>query len=252
METQPKKSPSSSIWVALIAGVAFVFGLGALADGFVKSRSDANMIRVTGSARKNISSDLILWSGSLAYQGTTVADTYKELKSAMGKTLTYLKDQGVKESDITVSAVRTETLFQATGQGYVQENTFRNIAGYRLSQSINIRSTDVEKVGTVARNITDLIATGVALESGSPSYIYTKIADVKVEILAEAAKDARRRGEEVAKSSGAKITDVRFARMSPLQITPEFDYDISGEGRNDTSTPNKAITAIVTMGFGVK
>ncbi|MBS1706496.1 MAG: SIMPL domain-containing protein [Armatimonadetes bacterium] len=252
MEDQQKRSNWAPVVVSVIAGLAFVMGMGAIANGVVRARSDTEMIRVTGSARKNIASDLILWSGTVSYQGNDVASTYSQLKDASDKAVKYLEDKGIGEKEITVSAVRTETLYASTGQGYQGENTFRQIQGYRLSQTIHVRSSDVEKVGSVARNITELIASGVALESAEPQYLYTKIAEVKVEILADAAKDARRRAEEIAKSSGANLQDVRFARMAPLQITPEFDYDISSEGRNDTSTPNKAITAIVTMGFGVK
>ncbi|MFX9638768.1 SIMPL domain-containing protein, partial [Acinetobacter baumannii] len=82
----------------------------------------------------------------------------------------------------------------------------------------------------VSRSISELIASGVAMDSEAPQYIYTKIGDVKVEILSEAAKDARRRAEEIAKASGGSITGFRSARMSPLQISPAYDYAIVGEG----------------------
>ena len=40
--------------------------------------------------------------------------------------------------------------------------------------------------------------------------------------------------------------------MSPLQITPRFSTEVTYDGQNDTTSKDKAITAIVSMGFGVR
>ena len=96
--------------------------------------------------------------------------------------------------------------------------------------------------------MSELIAKGIQLDSYSPQYIYTKISEV-VEILAKAAEDARRLALEISESSGAKLGNVRTARMSPLQITPLYDFSVSVGGLNYMSSKDKAITAIVTLGF---
>jgi uncharacterized protein len=166
----------------------------------------------------------------------------------------YLRAKGLGEDEIVTSAVSSRKLFapRPPGSGYEGEDTMREVVGYELRQTVEVRSEKVDLVDKIARESTDLISQGIQLDSSDPQYIYTKIGDLKVEILAEAAKDARRRADEIAKSSGATITGVRAARMSPLQITPVFSTEISGEGINDTSSLDKAITAIVTMGFGVR
>ncbi|MBC7529263.1 MAG: SIMPL domain-containing protein, partial [Chthonomonadaceae bacterium] len=43
-----------------------------------------------------------------------------------------------------------------------------------------------------------------------------------------------------------------FARMGILQITPIYSTAVSGEGINDTSSLDKDITAIVTMGYAIR
>ncbi len=255
MENSERKSPVPGILLALILGGAFVWATSLLSGAIVRTKSDSEMIRVTGSARKNIQSDFIIWTGRVSYQGVEVAATYEDLKKGIQKAIDYLKANGVKDEEIRVNAVRTQTLYASSGQqqgGYYEGETFRQIAGYRLTQSLEVRSSNVAVVEKVARGSTELISSGVAFESDAPQFIYTKIGEVKIEILAEASKDARRRAEEIAKSAGTTLSDVRFARMAPLQITPIYDFGISSEGQNDTSSNEKAITAIVTMGFGVK
>jgi hypothetical protein len=238
----------------VVISLAVVIATSILGNAVIRARSDSEMIRVTGSARRPITSDFIIWRGRLSYRGSQVSSAYDSLKAGMKQTTDYLKSKGIPEKEIVTNAITTQTLYAPLppGQEYAGENTNRPITGYQLSQSVEVRSGNVALVDKVSREVTDLIANGVALESDAPQYLYTKISEVKVEILAEAAKDARRRADEIAKNSGAAIGDVRFARMSPLQITPIYSNEVSGEGINDTTSLDKAITAIVTMGFAVK
>jgi len=237
-----------------VIAVAVVWAATTLGNSFVRGRADTDMIKVTGSARREIKSDFVIWRGKIGYRGTSVEAVYSDLKAASDKAVDYLTGHGISREEITVKAANLRTLYASNpGQaGYQGEDTFRTVQGYEINQTIEVSSKNVDKVESVSRSISELIATGVAMDSEPPQYIYTKIGDVKVEILSEAAKDARRRAEEIAKASGGTISGVRSARMSPLQISPVYDYAIVGEGQNDTANREKAITAIVTMTFGVR
>ena len=107
-------------------------------------------------------------------------------------------------------------------------------------------------VGDISRKATELISQGVPIESQAPQYIYTKLSDMKVTMLAEAAKDARSRADQIANNSGCHVGSVRFARMGVLQITPIYSTEFSGGGAYDTTSLDKEITAIVTMGFSIR
>jgi hypothetical protein len=234
----------------VIVSAAVVIAAAMLGNAWVKSRGGAESMRVTGSARKAITSDFIIWNCTLTQEAPNQVAAYEALRQQAAKTVDYLKKKGLTDDEIIQKAVRTETLYaQVSGQSYVPENVFRQVEGYRLRMDIEVRSSKVDEVDGVSRSISELIAGGVDLESGYPQYIYTKIGEVKVEILAEAAADARRRAAEIAKAGGASLGSVKSARMSPLQITPIYDYSVSGDGINDLSSKEKAITAIVTLGF---
>lgn len=237
----------------VVVSAAVVAAAWMLGGAFVRARSDSEMIRVTGSAQKPISSDFVIWSLDVTQRAGTSAAAYAGLKASVDKATKFLRDKGVEPAQVFPSSIRTQTLYapRPAGESY-DYATMREVQGYELSQTVEVRSPNVDLVEKLAREVTDLISQGVSIESREPKYIYTKIGEEKVQILAEAAKDARRRAEEIAKSSGARISGVRFARMSPLQITPAYSTEVSGEGINDTTSREKAITAIVTLGFGVQ
>lgn len=246
-------SKTAAVLVAAIVTVGAVVASVVLGNAFVRAKSDSEMIRVTGSARKAISSDFVIWRLEVTQRSNEMGNAYAGLKASVDKAQKFLETKGIKADEVFPSSIRTQTLYapRPADEGY-DYSTMREIQGYELRQSVEVRSSNVDLVEKIAREITDLLSQGVSIESNEPSYIYTKISEEKVQILAEAAKDARRRAEEIASSSGSKLSGVRFARMSPLQITPAFSTDVSGEGINDTTSREKAITAIVTLGFGVR
>ncbi len=245
-----------------IIGVGVIGACYTLGRALVRVKSDTEMIRVTGSARKPIRSDFIIWTGKVARRAPDVASAYKGVTGDLERVKTYLTGKGVKESEIVQSAISTTTLYEKrrdSSGSYadseaVGENTatFQRIEGYQLAGEIEVRSGNVGLVDSLSRQASELISSGVALESKPPQYLYTKLSDLKVTMLAEAARDAKVRAEQIAASSGCRVGEVRFAKMGVLQITPIYSTAVSGEGMNDTSSLDKDITAIVTMGYAIR
>lgn len=126
------------------------------------------------------------------------------------------------------------------------------VESYRLMQTVEVSSPDVDKLTTISREATELINSGVAFESYPPQYFYTKIADLKVELLGLATKDAKTRAEQIAKSTGSQIGNLRAAKMGVFQITPMYSTEVSDAGINDTSSIDKEITGVITCDFEIK
>jgi hypothetical protein len=93
---------------------------------------------------------------------------------------------------------------------------------------------------------------GVVLETDDIQFIYTKAGETKVQMMAEATEDARRRAEEIAARGGRAVRELRSARMGVVQINPLYSTDTSSEGNNDTSSLEKTITATVTAEFTLR
>lgn len=234
------------------AGLALAVGLVLAALiatwGVTRLRSADQTIVVTGSARKRITSDLIVWRAGVSYQAPQLSDAYRALTGAVPRVKAYLAGKGVPESQMTVSSISSTTQQgrdrdgQETGQ----------IVGYTLRQTIEIRSTDVDKISRLSREATELINQGILLESMAPEYHYTKLGDLKIQMLAEAARDAKTRAEQIARSVGSRIGAVRAARMGVLQITPADSNEVSDSGMSDTSSREKDITSVVNITFAVE
>jgi len=214
---------------------------------FVKGKRGDQTITVTGSARKRITSDLVVWRSAISYQAPTLSEAYRSLAEAVPRVKAYMVSKGIAENQITVSSISSQTLHGRSSDGVETSE----ITGYSLRQELSVRSTEVEKIGQIAREATELINQGILLESMAPEYLYTKLGDLKIEMLAEAAKDAKRRAEQIAQSTDSSIGTVRTARMGVLQITAADSTDVSDSGMNDTSSLEKDITAVVNIGFGV-
>lgn len=234
-----------------LAGVALAVGLvlAAVIGGwaFVRGKRGDQTITVTGSARKRIRSDLVIWKSSVSYQAPVLSEAYRSLSEAVPRVRSYLVSKGIPENQITVSSISSQTLHSRNSDG---EDTGQ-ITGYSLRQELEVRSNDVDKISQIAREATELINQGILIESMAPEYHYTKLGEEKIAMLAEAAKDAKQRAIRVAESTDSSIGNVKTARMGVLQITPADSNEVSDSGMNDTSSLEKDITAVVNVGFEI-
>ena len=237
----------------------YVFNAGfALAVGLVLSsivlgwsyshkKNTDQAVTVTGSARKRITSDLVVWRANVTYQSAELSEAYASLKDKVPRVRAYLVSKGIAEDQIVVSSVTTQKLQEKSEGG---EDTGR-VNGYVLSQTLEVRSGEVEKITKISREVTELIDQGILLESQAPEYLYTKAGELKIEMLAEAAKDAKDRAQKIASSTGSTVGSVRSARMGVMQITAADSNEVSDYGVNDTSSLEKDITAVVNVSFAV-
>jgi hypothetical protein len=214
---------------------------------YTHAKNGEQTITVTGSARKRIKSDLVVWRAAVTYQAAQLSDAYKSLSDNVPKVKQYLISKGVPEDQITISSISSSTLHAKDNEG----NETGQITGYSLRQELEVRSNDVDKIEKIAREATELINQGILLESMSPEYLYTKLGDLKIEMLGEAAKDAKTRAQQIASSTGSQIGSVRSAKMGVMQITPADSNEVSDSGMNDTSSLEKDITAVVNVSFAV-
>ena len=232
-------------------GVALAIGLvlSSIIFGwfYTKTKKGDEAITVTGSAKKRIKADLVTWSASVNYQAPQLADAYKSLAENIPRVKQYLISKGIPENQITISSISTQALKKQNADG----GETSEIIGYSLRQSVDVRSTDVDKVSQIARESTELINQGILIESSSPQYLFTGLGDLKVEMLGEAAKDAKTRAEKIAASTGNSIGSVRSARMGVMQITAADSTEVSDAGISDTSSIDKDVTAVVNISFAV-
>ncbi len=242
-------------WIAI--GIAFLAATWVAASTWerVRTRPPDRSLQLTGSAKKRIVSDLIEWTGTVEVTDPTDRTAAsKRLRGYLDKVLVYLRAQGIKDAELSPSSVAVEPIeeveYVGKGDDRIERKLFK---GYRTRQSVTIRSTDVNRVERISREVTQLMEQGVPVTSGAPAYYYTKLGELKIEMLAEAAKDARTRAENMIKSAGgADIDRLRAADMGIININPANSTETSAQGNNDTTSLEKDIITIVHVTYELK
>jgi uncharacterized protein len=217
----------------------------------VRTQPVVRTIAVTGSAKKRITSDLIEWSCTISATAKDRTAAYKSLRGQVAQAVDYLKQQGVKPDEIRPSSVTFQQLWDTVYEGKGQDRIQKQVpAGFSTTQTIVVSSTDVKRVERVSREISQLLEQGVSVTSNQPSYFYTELGKLKIEMLAEAAKDARTRAVNIVKQAGGtEVGALRSSDMGVINVNPANQTSTSWEGNNDTSSLDKDIITIVHSTF---
>lgn len=242
------ESKNSYTFPAAVISIALIICTFIFVTAWKSNYSSNQTITVTGSAKKDIVSDLGILRGTITVEELTAGQAYKELNRQKPILIAYLSSKGFPEKEVEFFTMSSFPKYERNESGYQTDK----IRGYTYSQRIEIKSTDVNKIKAVSLEIPSLIEKGVNFEVEMPEYHYTKIADVKIEIQAEAAKDAMNRASRIASSTGRELGPMRSARMGVIQITPRLSNQISDYGVNDLSSIEKEVTAVVSASFEIE
>ena len=230
---------------AVIFGLAIVLASIFLGNAYVNRNKQNGKIQVTGLGEKDFSSDLIVWEGNFGVENKELKIGYAQLERDKEMIKQYLLAKGVNEDNLVFTAVKTR---QQSKRNYSIDGKYigDEFTGFELKQSILIESNEVDNIEKISREITELLNKGVNFYSRSPRYYYTKLADLKIEMISKATEDARLRAEKIAEFSGGKIGKIVSAKMGVFQITGQnSNEDYSWGGTFNTSSKEK--TASITM-----
>lgn len=233
---------------------------------YLDARHEPRTLEVKGSAKKEITSDRISWDGTITARDADLVKAYGQLKGSADKVATFIKSAGIPDSEVTFSAISTTKIFQReviptplSGPGNSSNSPSAptiiqtpRVEVYVLTQSIDIDSADMERVPVISRNVTRLIKDGVEIESGSPRYLYSKLSELKIDMLGEATRDATLRATQIVNNANGTLGRLVQAKMGVMQINPKGVTDVSDTGNNDTTSLEKDVLAVVTVDFELK
>jgi uncharacterized protein len=234
------RSPLFGVFAGLALATALVLSTYVVSRTWL-SISSANVISVTGSARRNVMSDLVIWRGSFSVEHAELKEAQRRLKEDRSKVESFLSQR--KITSFVVQPIQIEEIRSRASD---QEN---KVAAYRLRQTVEIQSSEVPKLSSLGTEAGELVESGVAFVPQAPEFIYTRIAEAKLEMMAEATADAKARAEKIAIPGGRRIAGLRSAKMGVIQITPPHSTETSWDGINDKTTAEQAITATVSASF---
>ena len=239
----------AAMLLLVIGAIVCVYLLG---NAFTYKSRQLETIMVTGSAEQHFESDLIVWNASYSRTSQDLQQAFTALKQDEQKVRQYLSQMQLNEKEVTFSSIRIEKLYntQYDERGRMTSNTF---SGFQLTQSVKVESGEIARVDKVSREITSLIQQGVEMNSEPPSYYYTKLSSLKIDLLAKAAEDGQRRAETIARNAGIRPGKLRKASMGIFQITGQNENEAySYGGAFNTSSLRKTATITVRMEFGTQ
>jgi uncharacterized protein len=181
---------------AIALSLAIVLASLIASSAFLRAKRLDQTIKITGSAKRRLKSDLMIWRTSVSVESATLADAYSRLTCDVEKTKASLVAQGFPGNQIVVSTVTTTPIrssprgpqgLQVSPEGAGPVSFNGRITSYTLTQSLELRSSEIDKLTAVSRKVTQLINQGILLESNEPEYLYTQLAELEVPMLADAA-----------------------------------------------------------------
>ncbi len=229
----------------LIIAIAFILSMWMVGNAYKYKFKSTETIVVTGLSEKDFTSDQIVWKGSFNRTGSDLKLIYASLKQDEVAIKNYLKGKGIPDSCIVFSSVDVQKNFDSK---YDENGKYIGTAfrGNTLVGQVTVDSREIEKVEKISREVTELLQSGIEFNSKQPLYYYSKLNDIKIDLLAKASADAKLRAETIAKNSGVSVGNLKKATMGVFQITGKnSDEDYSYGGVFNTGSKEK--TASVTL-----
>lgn len=236
----------------IVLGLAAIICAMILGRAYTYKYRVQETVAVTGLGETEFTSDLIVWRGALTAEASDAASGYRRIEADKRQMLEFLAARGIPAETVVFDFVNVAKqyapVYNASGSWAGQRFT-----GYELRQSFTIESKEVEKLETVVREMSSLIAQGVSIEAYAPAYYYTKLDDVKLSLIERASADARARAEKIAANAGTKIRKVASARMGVFQITgANTDEEFTAGGSFNTTSRQKKARITMRIEYRLK
>lgn len=247
----------STVLATTIASLAFLGTGWIVVRGMADVKNASDVINVTGSARRSITSDLAVWTFTVrSVSDENLQDAYRAFRAAQPQVETFLRGQKFGPGELRRNPVNAGPETYNVIEDVNGENAEVQRTRYAVSQSYRLQSNGIARLqGAVGAATSAFVAAsegGVSIQTGEVQYLYTRLADVRVQLLQEASKDAQRRAQAIAQSAGNSVGAVKNARVGVFQITPRFETSVEDTGSFDTTSLEKDVTAVVEIDFVVR
>ena len=235
-----------SVIVASILAISLVIGAFLLGNAYKYKFKTSESINVTGNALKDFNADLVKWRATFSRKDFDLRVASDQLKADQIVVKNFLISQGIKPNEIVFEAVNISKDFQYGTDS--NGATISQFTGYNLSQDATIESKELDKIEKASREISNLISQGIELSSSNPNYYYSKLEDLKLELIAQASENAKQRAENIATKSGGNLGKLQKADLGIFQITGKNDNEeySSGGALNTTSRQKTANITVKT------
>jgi hypothetical protein len=208
----------SKLTAAMLAAAIALAGWW-IGNGFMSGRSADRYVTVKGVAEREVEADLALWPMQFVVADDDLTRAQVRMRDAAGKVRTFLERSGLRADEVSL---------QSLSVADTRANRYGGTpAAYRyvVSQTLMVRTDRPQALFDASQRVSELIEAGVVLSSdgpgsGGPTYLFTRLNDLKPAMIAEATASARAAAEQFAEDSGSPLGAIRRANQGLFVIQP--------------------------------
>ena len=213
-------------------------------QGLINFNATQGRVAVKGLAERNVEADLGVWRISHGVKEWTLDEARKRLRENQKMIESFLSENGFESDEY---ARKDLSLYQGREaiRSVNNEQEYRNY--YQLNQTITVRSDKVRNIEKAAQNTFTLIENDVILNNSNPVYMYTKLNDIKPDMITEATRNARDAAIRFAEDSDSKVGKILSADQGWFRIISAYGEDVEGE----QASIEKKVRVITTVNFSL-
>lgn len=237
-------SPFAAITITLGLMVGGWF----IGHGFEQARLGDRTVTVKGVSEREVTADVALWPIRYQATGTQLADAQTRIERSRTAVLAFLQKNGVAAAQVELQGLQvTDAHANPYRSGPVGETRFI------ITHDLMVRSDDPQKILEASRKVGDLVDAGVLLGSGEyggsgPTYVFTKLNDLKPEMIADATAKAREGAQQFARDSKSRLGGIRSANQGLFVILPRDQ----APGISEQSQVQKIVRVVSTVDYYLK
>ncbi len=205
----------------LIVSVGLIIAGLFIGNGFAKGREADRFVTVKGISEREVRADLAIWPIRLVAPGNDLAGAHRQLQSNRELVLQFLARNQIDTAEVSLQDFSVNDAY-ANQYG----NPERVANRYVINQTLMVRSTNPDLVLATSQKVAELVTAGVVFSSGEqwgntgPTFVFTKLNDLKPEMIAEATARARESAEQFARDSRSSVGSIRRANQGVFEILP--------------------------------
>ncbi|MBL0947542.1 SIMPL domain-containing protein [Brevundimonas sp.] len=230
-----------AVAVAGLLALGMVGGGALIGQGVVNARVGDRVVTVRGLSERDVVADLAILPVRFTATGEVLSEVQGRIDADLAAVRQFLTAQGYPADAVTLGRLEVTDMQSREYGG--QNNGPRFI----LAQTVIVRTTDVARVQTTTRSLNDLVRQGVVIQDFSgPTYVFTRLNDVRPEMIAEATASARTGAEQFARDSGTALGPIREATQGSFQI---LSRDEIGD---ESQSPDKKVRVVTTVRYSLR
>jgi len=206
---------------AVILGLCLVLGHSALGyllgNAAIQYKEYERTVTVKGLSEREYTADIVIWPIQFSAASNDLEQIYKSIDASSAKISDFLVNAGIDPSEISYAAPSI-TDKSAQRYGNQQGADFR----FTAFQTVTVYSNNIEKVRKVMGNMSALGKQGIVFTGDDyqarTEYLFTRLNDVKPEMVEEATRQAREVAEKFASDSKSRLGKIKSASQGQFSI----------------------------------